>query len=98
MSVAINQKIDYYNQEDVLTWYQPNFCFSLWVVVVIVVVLNWRGAVHTESYELLKGLGIHLYHQRIPIVRCLTYIANMFKFVNPSTTYHRPIRAREGVG
>jgi len=97
MSVACNLKIDYYNKEDVLAWTRAKFpCYP--EVAVNAVVLNWRGAVHTDSHELLKALGIHLNDQRILVVRCLTYTANMFKFFRRSTTHHRPIRAREGVG
>jgi len=97
MSVACNLKIDYYNKEDVLTWTRAKFpCYP--EVAVNAVVLNWRGAVHTDSHELLKELGIHLNDQRILAVRCLTYTANMFKFFRRSTTHHRRIRPREGVG
>jgi len=83
MSVANNAKIEYYTQDDIISWTRARFT-QCQTVSVKALVLNWR----CESSTVIKQMGIPLADQMILSVRCLTYNANMHKHFGKSTTRH----------
>jgi len=83
--IAFNQKCAYYNRPQITTWAQSHFKLPC-PVEYSAIVLNWRGAILTESSTLMKKLGIIERDQTILSIRCLTFTSHMHKHFHRSPT------------
>lgn len=84
MAKAYQQKVSYYQDEDILHWAASEWPGKL--ISVDAIVMNWRGAVYHRSASLLRYLGLKDSDMRILAVRILTYTSSMFRHYSKSTT------------
>ena len=86
LSTPYQAKVRYYDQADIRQWVLTRFgCRS---VAFSAIVYSWRGCTLPKSVAMLDTIGMPRYKQIIPIIRVLTYTANMYRLFTRSTTRH----------
>ena len=86
LSTPYQAKVRYYDQADIRQWVLRRFgCTS---VAFGAIVYSWRGCTLPKSVAMLDTIGMPRYMQIIPIIRVLTYTANMYRLFTRSTTRH----------
>ena len=86
LSTPYQAKVPYYDRYDIRQWVLTRFgCRD---VTFSAIVYSWHGCTLPESVSTLDRIGMSRYKQIIPIIRVLTYTANMHRLFNRSTTRH----------